>query len=112
MAYPNIKSFNLPTCCQNRINQINKKVAYGNALQSVVSGGVLLNMFGPSPKGVCTVAAIQQTDFATFAQALQAVPIITRAVAKKECEQEWFNHIRGGSGQLATFWKGMVDVFS
>ena len=110
MAYPNIKNFNFPDCCHKRIKRINQKVKLGNALQSVVAVGTLFNIFGPSPSGINTIVAIHQTDFTTFSQAVAAIPDITRTYARRECEQEYINHI--GNGNIEKFWKGMVDVFS
>lgn len=110
MAYPNINNLNLPNCCQKRIERINQKVKIGNALQSVICAGTLFNIFGPSPSGINTIVSLQQTDFSSFSQAVKAIPGITRAAARKECEQEYIGHI--GNAKVEKFWKGMVDVFS
>ena len=92
MAYPNLRNLKLQACCYERIATINNKVKLGNALQSVLTGGVLLTIFGPSRATVNTI------------------PAITRAVAQKECELGAIRHIRGDL-KLCQFWKAIAKTF-
>ncbi len=69
-----------------------------------------MTIFGPSPATVNTIAAVPQTEFAAFAEAVAAIPAITRTVAQKECEFGAIRHIRGDA-KLCQFWKAMAQTF-
>ncbi|GAB6094703.1 hypothetical protein JCM14469_09550 [Desulfatiferula olefinivorans] len=110
MAYPNIHNINLPDCCQKQIADINRRLKLANAFQFFVPVGVFCNMFGPSPKGINTLIAVHQTDFATFAQAMQMIGGPVRTVAFNICATEKLRHI--GNGKLEKFWGAMADAFA
>ena len=109
MAYPNINNIILPTCCQDRITEINRKLKLGNYLQPILAAGTLFNIIGPSPHTINTIVSVHQTDFVTFAQSMQAVPAIPRRVAMNECQYERINHI--GNSKLEKFWGALADAF-
>jgi len=100
---------NLPTCCQNRIVEINRILKIGNAFQSILATGTLFNIFGPSPKKINSIVAVRQTDFNAFAQAMATIPSFTRDLARKECNYGTYKHI--GNTKLLNFWNAMAETF-
>lgn len=109
-SYPNINSVKLDSCCIKAITDINKVLKAANLLSIGVGAGVFANMFGPSPATINTIAAVQQTDFSTFAQAMSAIPNITQTLIYDIASQECLNHIMGNNVKLEKFWKGMMDA--
>lgn len=67
------------------IERIKKKRIYGNALAGVISIGVFSNIFTRSnaPQAAYNIT---QTDWSLYANAMKAVPIITRRAIEKEVE--------------------------
>ena len=110
MAYPNIHNINLPDCCQKQIADINRRLHLANVFQFFLPVGVFCNMFGPSPKSINTIVAVQQTDFVTFAQAMQGIGAPVRSTIFFICGAEKLRHI--GNTKLERFWGAMADAFA
>lgn len=72
--------------------------------------GVFANMFGPSPSTLNTIVAVQQTDFYTFAQAVNAIPNITKKLVYDISSHECLKHTVDNKVKLEKFWKGMMDA--
>lgn len=109
MGYPNLQNINLPVCCQNRIEDINRKLKLSNYLQPILCVGTLVNIFGPSPHPINSIVSIQQTDYVALSEALKAVPILTRKIVFDECQRGQLRHIN--NDKLSKFWEGMADAF-
>jgi hypothetical protein len=108
--YPNINSVKLEPCCAESIAEINKILKASNLLSLGVSSGSFVNMFGPSPSKINTITAVQQTDFVTFAEAMNAIPNIRQKLIFDISSHERLRHMMGNNVKLEKFWKGMMDA--
>ena len=108
--YPNINSIKLDTCCIKAIAEINKVLKSAKILTIGVGTGQFANIFGPSPATINTIVAVQQTDFSLFAQAVSAIPHLTKRLVHDISSYECLNHKMGNNVKLEKFWKGIMDA--
>lgn len=88
------------------LKRIKGKIDAGNYLATAISVGVFSNIF---TKNTVPVAAynVTQTDWALYAQAMRAVPAITKSAIQKEIELMIVNYQLNYNHKHLLFWKGM-----
>ena len=90
------------------LERIRTKHAYGNALASVLSAGVVSSIFTKS-NSLNAAYNITQTDWTLYSQAMKSIPEITKAAVRKEVQLMIINYQLHYNAQLLQFWKGIYD---
>jgi len=92
------------------LKRINEKPALGNKLNVLLSIGIFSNIF---TKNKAPVAAynITQTDWEAFSKAMEAIPVVTRAIIQKEIDLMRVHYMFPGNydSKHVKFWEGMSN---
>jgi hypothetical protein len=93
---------------RNTLESIKKKHAFGGALAGVVTLGVVSNIFTNSNSAQAAYN-ISHTDWVLYANAMKAVPVITRRAIEKDVEQMIVHYKINYDRKHLKFWEGIYS---